>query len=361
VGNTTSADAVSSSSSRGPNPFTGKTGPEVSAPGTNVRSSVPTNNYASYSGTSMASPHVAGSVALLISLEPKLAGQIEQLEELLRKTAVPLTSSQTCGGVPGSQIPNNVSGWGRIDVKAAADMVWHAGYVEGTVTAGGSPVAGATVTYSILGKTLTVLTDGNGFYRVVAGAGSWDMTAGGYGYQTANASGVVVAQNATTVQNFSLTALPTYTVSGTVTESGTGTGIPALVMVANQDMAAPVFAAANGSYSIAVPAGTYDFTAQHPGYQPATQNVVVSGNTTVNFTLTARANYACIDSRQPGGPVYSWIDATDGTAYPLGDDASSAAITLPATFTYFGTPYTTLRINSTVMCGLVRPATPRRI
>ncbi len=346
VGNTTSADAVSSSSSRGPNPFTGKTGPEVSAPGTNVRSSVPTNNYASYSGTSMASPHVAGSVALLISLEPKLAGQIEQLEELLRKTALPLTSSQTCGGVPGSQIPNNVSGWGRIDVKAAADMVWHAGYIEGTVTAGGSPVAGATVTYSMMGKTLTVLTDANGFYKVVAGAGSWDMTAGGYGYQTANAAGVAVTQNNTTVQNFSLTALPTYTVSGTVTENGSGTGIPAIVMVANQDMAAPVFAAANGSYSIVVPAGTYDLTAQHPGYQPATQNVVVAGNTTVNFTLTARANYACIDSRQAGGPVYSWIDATDGTAYPLGDDASSAAITLPAPFTYFGTPYTTLRINS---------------
>ena len=68
----------------------------------------------------MASPHVAGAVSLLISLEPKLAGRIDELEELLRKTAVPLTTTQACGGVAGSQIPNNQFGWGRIDVKAAA-------------------------------------------------------------------------------------------------------------------------------------------------------------------------------------------------------------------------------------------------
>ncbi len=346
VGATTNTDAIASFSARGPNPFTGKIGPEVSAPGNSVRSSYPTNAYATASGTSMASPHVTGAVTLLISLEPKLRGQVEQLEELLRKTAAPKTSAQACGGVPGSQIPNNVFGWGRIDVKAAADMVWQSGYIEGTVTSGSTPVAGATVTYTRLGKTLTVQTDSNGYYKVVAGAGTWAMTAGAYGYVTASAPTVAVTQNNTTVQNFNLTALAVYTVSGTVTEVSTGTGIPAIVMVANQDMAAPVFAANNGSYSIQVPAGTYDLTAQHPGYQSGTQSVTVSGNTTVNFTLTPIANYACIDSRQAGGPVFSWIDATDGTAYALGDDASTAAITLPAPFNYFGTAYTTIRINS---------------
>lgn len=348
VGNTTSTDTISSSSSRGPNPFTGKTGPEVSAPGSNVRSSVPTNAYANYSGTSMASPHVAGSVALLISLEPKLAGQIDQLEELLRKTAVQLTSAQTCGGVPGSQIPNNVFGWGRIDVKAAADMVYHAGYIQGTVTVGGVPTPGVPVTYSMLGKILTTTTDASGFYKVIAGAGTWAMSASLFG-QTVNAPAVVVVQNGTTVQDFALPALTYYTVSGTISETGTGTGIPAMIMVANQDLLAPAWAAATdaaGAYSIVVPAGTWDLVVSHPGYLSATQNVVVSGSTNLDVQLTPRANYVCLDNTQPGGPTYAWIDATDGTAYPLDDDASSAAITLPGTFTYFGTDYTTVRINS---------------
>lgn len=58
-GATTSADAIASSSSRGPSAFGGIIKPNISAPGSSVRSSVPANHYASYSGTSMASPHTA--------------------------------------------------------------------------------------------------------------------------------------------------------------------------------------------------------------------------------------------------------------------------------------------------------------
>ena len=349
VAATTTTDTIASFSSRGPNPFTGQTGPNVSAPGNGVRSSVPTNAYAVYSGTSMASPHVAGAVALLISLEPKLRGRVAELEELLRKSALPLTSTQTCGGVPGSQIPNNVFGWGRIDVKAAADLVYQAGYLQGTVTSGAMPLAGATVTYSMMGKTLTTQTDKNGFYKVVAGAGTWAMTASAYGYQQGTAPAVVVVQNGTTVQNFNLTSLGNFTVSGNVNyvmDDGVGGGIPALILVKNEALAAPVFADGSGNYSLLVPPGTYTIEAQHPGYVTGSQSVIVAGNTTANFTLTALANYTCLDNRQPGGPLYEWIDATDGTAYPLDDDASSAAITLPSAFTYFGTAYTTFRINS---------------
>lgn len=347
VAATTSTDTIASFSSRGPNPFTGQTGPNVSAPGNGVRSTYPPNTYASLSGTSMASPHVAGAVALLISVEPKLRGRVAETEELLRKTAVQLTSAQTCGGVPGSQIPNNAFGWGRIDVKAAADMIYHAGYIQGTVTSGATPLAGVTVTYSMLSKTLTTQTDKNGSYKVLAGAGSWAMTASAYGYQTGSAPAVVVTQNGITTQDFNLTALGSFTVSGNVNFALDGGGaIPALILVKNEALAAPVFADGAGNYSLLVPPGTYTIEAQHPGYVTGSQSVVVAGNTTANFTLTPRANYACLDSRQPGGPTYNWIDATDGTAYPLDDDASTAAITLPSAFTYFGTAYTTFRINS---------------
>lgn len=39
-----------------------------------------------------------------------------------------------------------------------------------------------------------------------------------------------------------------------------------------------------------------------------------------------RFGYYYIDSREPGGPVFNWIDYTGGTRIPLGDDANSGLI-----------------------------------
>ena len=63
----------------------------------------------------MAGPHVAGLVALMISADPSLAGNLDLLRTRIQDTAVQRTSTQTCGGVPGSAIPNNTYGYGRID------------------------------------------------------------------------------------------------------------------------------------------------------------------------------------------------------------------------------------------------------
>lgn len=112
---------IASFSSRGPSAYDLAIGPDLSAPGVNVRSAVPGGSYqgAGWSGTSMAGPHVVGAVALMWSARPELIGKIDATAELLRKNAVPKTSTQTCGGVSGSSVPNNTFGHGQLNVYNA--------------------------------------------------------------------------------------------------------------------------------------------------------------------------------------------------------------------------------------------------
>ena len=125
VGATDSGDNIASFSSCGPVTVDGsnRLKPDVSAPGVNIRSSVPENSYASgWSGTSMAGPHVVGLVALLISAHPELRGQVDTIEHIIESSAVPRTDSQSCGDIPGTDVPNNTYGWGRVDALAALNL-----------------------------------------------------------------------------------------------------------------------------------------------------------------------------------------------------------------------------------------------
>lgn len=108
---------IASFSSRGPSSLDGKIGPDVTAPGVSIRSSVKSGGYESgmWSGTSMAGPHVVGQIALLWAAVPALKGNFAETTRIVTQTAKPTTSTQTCGGVPGSAIPNNTFGFGMID------------------------------------------------------------------------------------------------------------------------------------------------------------------------------------------------------------------------------------------------------
>ncbi|MEZ5464477.1 MAG: S8 family serine peptidase [Lysobacteraceae bacterium] len=118
VGATSSTDAIANFSSRGP-VVGGLLKPNVSAPGVAVRSSIPGGGYTNLQGTSMAGPHVAGAVALIISANPDLRGDPDTIQAILESTSVQLTSVQDCGGYPGADVPNAVFGYGRIDAYAA--------------------------------------------------------------------------------------------------------------------------------------------------------------------------------------------------------------------------------------------------
>ena len=122
VGSTTSAGAMSGFSSRGPVSGIGVNKPDVVAPGSNVRSAIRNGGYGSMSGTSMAGPHVAGAAALVLAVNPALRGNPHALGEILQATSVPVSSTQSCGGIPALTFPNPVQGYGQIDAWAAVKL-----------------------------------------------------------------------------------------------------------------------------------------------------------------------------------------------------------------------------------------------
>ncbi|MBN1580665.1 MAG: S8 family serine peptidase [Anaerolineae bacterium] len=154
VGATNSSDTIVSFSGRGPVSVdgSGRLKPDIAAPGVNIRSSIRGGGYSGYhQGTSMSSPHVAGTVALIWSAQPVLRNQVDETEAILNAAAVPGTSTQ-CGDLPGS-VPNNVYGWGRLDALAAVSMALDNGSCTPVLGADFStsppmPVVGQTTTFS---------------------------------------------------------------------------------------------------------------------------------------------------------------------------------------------------------------------
>jgi len=133
-----STGSIASFSSRGPVTVdgSGRIKPDLIAPGVSVRSSVPPAGYATSSGTSMATPHIAGAIALLWSAQPSLRNQIVATENVLDQSAVDVTTT-SCSS---SGIPNNVYGWGKLDIKAAVDLAATVG-VPGPVASPSPPVS----------------------------------------------------------------------------------------------------------------------------------------------------------------------------------------------------------------------------
>ena len=152
--------------------------------------------------------------------------------------------------------------------------------LEGTVTDGSNPVAGALVAATPVGEAptaanSTATTDTSGHYQFVGlAAGTYDVAVSKFGFAPAVANGVVVVAGEPTVQDFTLQALPTVLVVGTV-KDGSGQGWPLYArLVVSGPVGFPETTLysdpVTGYYSIALLAGTYDFavTSLVPGYEP---------------------------------------------------------------------------------------------
>src|ERR1043166_6204193 len=133
----TGTDTIASFSSRGPVTVdgSGRIKPDLSAPGTSTRSASNSSDsaYTTASGTSMATPHVAGGIAVLLSARPILHHDVAMQRTVMNNSAVFIASTQCGTAGP----PNDVYGYGRIDVLAAYNYLLLTGAVS-RATQGGA-------------------------------------------------------------------------------------------------------------------------------------------------------------------------------------------------------------------------------
>ncbi|WP_326785200.1 S8 family serine peptidase [Streptomyces sp. NBC_00151] len=346
VGAYDSAGTIASFSGFGPSLVDGSMKPNISAPGVNVRSTWPGSSYNSISGTSMATPHVAGAVALLWSAAPSLIGKIDETRALLDQGARDVDDTH-CGGTAGM---NNVWGEGKLDILASVDLAPHtAATVTGKATDRATGAALANITVSATGTggdVRTVTTAADGTYRIALPAGTYAFAYSGYGYATGSAGGVTVTENQSLTQDFALTAVASHKVAGTVLDVSGKALAGATVELTGSPVAA-VTTDAKGTYSFAkVAEGTYGLTVKPAA--PVLCNGVYTGTATVasaDLAKDVRVPARTDSSGNSCAPAaYSWIAGSKKVS--LTGDEDSASVALPFPVSLYGVSYSSASVTT---------------
>ncbi|MFB6871991.1 S8 family serine peptidase [Streptomyces sp. NPDC056323] len=344
---------IASFSGFGPSRLDGSMKPNISAPGVDIRSTWPGSTYKSISGTSMATPHVAGAVALLWSSAPSLIGDIDETRALLDEGAVDVDDTH-CGGTAGT---NNVWGEGRLDIFASVDRAPHtAAVVTGKVTdrATGSALSGVTVKASGSVSTRTVTTSADGSYRLTLPAGSYDFALSGYGYADGSGSGITVTTGEQATKDFTLAPVGSHAVSGTVLDV---TGKPlakATVQVAGTPVAAVTTDAAGRFTLPKVAEGAYTLTATPAA--PVLCNGTYHGELAVDGdeTLTARVPARSDGAGNSCAPAaYSWISGSGKVALSGDEDAKTIALPFPVKL--YGVSYSSASVTTNGLINFLEP------
>ncbi len=248
--------------------------PDISAPGVDVWSASPGGGYRSLSGTSMATPHTAATVALMRSAAPELT--VDDVFAGLSGTAF-------WDDRYADQPPDTRFGNGRINAYLATREVAIRSGISGTVTDThtGRPVEGATVTVTPGDRQVTTGADGR--YTVRVEPGTYTVRTSAFGYRDATTENVPVAADTFTTVDTALVRGPRGTISGVVSFDQSGEGIPGVtVEVRGTPVRIAAATGTDGRYTIAdVPVGTYTVAASHPRFTapPGVEVTVTEGGT----------------------------------------------------------------------------------
>ncbi|HEU5086718.1 MAG TPA: carboxypeptidase regulatory-like domain-containing protein, partial [Roseiflexaceae bacterium] len=316
----------------------------------------------------MATPHVAGTIALLWSANPSLIGDYDATYALIRDSAHGLSDTR-CGDTAGG--PNNVYGYGRIDAygavaRARINVPWL------TVTTAPGPIQrGDTASFDIHVDAARVPSPGTYNARLqIYGA---DLT------ETPTSIEITMSVTPASQQSRLI---------GRVVSADTGAPIAATVGVKD---GLGVQTNSNGMYELTLADGAYELVASAPAFLPETLQVQANGDqqlpdivmqpdqphiaaaTTLLTTSLALGEqqtisipvsnsgtrpllynvrvlpdrFAMLRSDEPGGPAYSWIDLpTDAPTITLNDNSVVATVPLGIEFPFYGYTVTDTLVTS---------------
>ena len=209
--------------------------PRVSAPGVAVFSAVPGGEYDSWSGTSMATPHVAGVAALLVSMDSSLAPNATRaaLEAHAWKPE-DWNERDAAAAIDGQ---DTRYGHGIVNASASMDAVAPDGGVEGVVTdETGAAIPGATVTVAERGYSASTAADGT--FHLHAIPGNYTLEVAAFGHATETVVVTVPDEHTTVTANATLAPAPDIRVEDPLPdalESGHSAGVT--VELANVELA----------------------------------------------------------------------------------------------------------------------------
>ncbi|NKE06207.1 carboxypeptidase regulatory-like domain-containing protein [Mesobacillus selenatarsenatis] len=287
VGATDVYDQTAYFSSRGPVFWKDENGdeeriikPDISAPGHKIYSAWPAKRnegkYNTISGTSMATPHVTGAVALLLQANPDLT--IDQIKETLKQTS---RVEPHMG-----KLPNDSYGTGIMNIYQAVTETAFAGELTGKLTnKDGEPIEGK-LEIKEEGLSYTIGKSGEFNYKIREGSHKVKVTSFGYkDFETV----IELKRGETLSVNWTLENAQTFSVTGKVTDS-TGKSVPyAFIRVKGTPM--PIYRTdANGTFEVKnLPAGQYVLQVSGEGINGLAKELNVDADTSIDLKVNSNS------------------------------------------------------------------------
>ncbi len=281
--------------------------PEVVAPGVNVRSAQPGGGYQTMSGTSMASPHVTGAVAVIRSVNPDL--DVDTIKEILMSTSHDLPFSNPDG-------EDNTYGHGVIDLYEAC-LIAQSGYgfIMGSVTDSNNNGIGGAVIEIINSPRFTFADENGDYFLGLPADTAYDVRASFFGYIPEEDTASITPDD-TTMLDFTLQLAPFGNLHGNVISAeDSSVVVGANVEVADSPLD-PVQTDTAGNYFFpAIPGGsTYLIRVRATGFGIGEDSVFIptGGNPELNFSLNPFESFENGNAGWEGDGVWQWGAPTSG-------------------------------------------------